>query len=120
MVSVRALKPARAVFRDGSTVVSRNPGGVKPYYATIGPLRGPVIYSEALLAIGVTKRWRGGVPIGAALCVGRDETGVALWELTIGKVEVPGRWVLMDREFLRPESTARECSRIGQRQRPGL
>ena len=120
MFSRRALTPATAVCRDGSTVASRDPGGVKPYYATIGPLRGPLIYSEALLAIGVTKRWRGGVPIGAALCVGRDETGVALWELTIGKVEVPGRWVLMDREFLRPESTARECSQVRRRQRPGL
>jgi hypothetical protein len=106
------LTPGTAVGRDGSTVVRRDPGQVRPYYATIGPLRGPPIYSEALLAIGVTKRWRGGVPIGAALCVGRDETGVALWELTVGKVEIPGRWVLMDRQFLRPESTARECSRI--------
>ena len=112
MLSRRDLTLAMAVCRDGSTVASRDSGEDKPYYATIGPLRGPLIYSEALLAIGVTKRWRGGVPMGAALCVGRDETGVALWELTIGKVEVPGRWVLMDREFLRPESTPREGSGV--------
>jgi hypothetical protein len=87
-------------------------GTARPFYASIGPGRGPLIYSEALLAIGVTKRWRGGKPIGAAVCVGRDQTGVALWELTVGRVEVPGRFVLIDRQFRRPESSPRECSPV--------
>jgi hypothetical protein len=79
----------------------------KPYYASIGPRRGPLIYSEAVLGIAVTKRWRGRVPVGSALCVGRDKTGVALWELTVGKTVMPGRWVVIDREFRRSESAPR-------------
>jgi hypothetical protein len=104
MLSVQGPTPATAIDRDGSTVLSREGGTARPYYASIGPRRGPLIYSEALLAIGVTKRWQGGAAIGAALCVGRDETAVALWELTIGKVPLPGRWVVIDRQFRLPES----------------
>jgi nucleoside-diphosphate-sugar epimerase len=46
----------------------------------------------------VTKTRRSRGTIGAALCVGRDAAGVALWELAVGKVEVPGPWVVIDRE----------------------
>jgi hypothetical protein len=94
------------VHDDGALVLGLS-GTDKPFYASIGPGRGPLIYSEAVLAIAVTKRWRGRVPVGTALCVGRDRSGVALWELTVGKYAMPGRWVVIDREFRRPESTPR-------------
>ena len=94
-----------AGFRGDPAVGSRECAGTRAYYASIGPRRGPLIYNEALLALQVTRTWRGRGTIGAALCVGRDETGVALWELAIGKVEVPGPWVVVDREF-RPAAGA--------------
>jgi hypothetical protein len=39
------------------------------------------------------------MPIGMALRVGRDDTGCALWALTIDGEDLPGRWVVIDREF---------------------
>jgi hypothetical protein len=37
--------------------------------------------------------------IGEAHCVTHGENGIAVWKLQIGKQEVPGRWVIVDREF---------------------
>jgi hypothetical protein len=105
MVTIQNSTATRSqVPGDGASVLGLS-GTDKPYYASIGPGRGPLIYSEAVLAIAVTKRWRGRVPVGTALCVGRDKSGVALWELTVGKYAMPGRWVVIDRQFRRPEST---------------
>jgi hypothetical protein len=39
------------------------------------------------------------IGIGLALRVGVDAAGSALWELVIDDVLVPGRWVVVDREF---------------------
>jgi hypothetical protein len=55
--------------------------------------------------------------IGMALSVGWGEGGVSLWRLTVHGVEVPGRWIVVDREFwpegIRPERTSeRECKLI--------
>jgi hypothetical protein len=110
MVAMRNLTKAMAGFRGDPAVGSRECAGTRAYYASIGPRRGPLIYNEALIALRVTKTWRGRGTIGATLCVGRDETGVALWELSVGKVEVPGRWVVIDREFCRPESAPGSAS----------
>ena len=74
------------------------------WYSSIGPREGPLIYNEALLAVRVTRTRRSRVAMGAAFCVGRGQTGAALWKLTIGNVEVPGRWIIVDRKFQRAES----------------
>ena len=39
------------------------------------------------------------VPIGRALCTGRDATGIAVWRLVVHNATVPGRWIVVDREF---------------------
>jgi hypothetical protein len=39
------------------------------------------------------------MPIGEPSCRGHDENGLAVWTLRIGKQEIPGRWVIVDREF---------------------
>ncbi|MGA2704609.1 MAG: hypothetical protein ABSH35_26380 [Isosphaeraceae bacterium] len=39
--------------------------------------------------------------IGEASCRTHDENGLAVWTLRIGKEEIPGRWVIIDREFKR-------------------
>jgi hypothetical protein len=66
-----------------------------------GPRSGPILYRNAVdRAIGVLRArdypWR----IGMAVCSGRGKGGVALWKLTVRGVEVPGRWVVVDREFI--------------------
>ena len=39
------------------------------------------------------------MPIGEASCRTYDENGLAVWTIRIGKQEIPGRWVIVDREF---------------------
>jgi hypothetical protein len=40
------------------------------------------------------------MPIGQANCCRTwDEKGLAVWTLRIGGQEIPGRWVIIDRQF---------------------
>lgn len=39
------------------------------------------------------------MPIGMAMSAGPNGVGVAVWRLIVRKAEVPGLWVLIDREF---------------------
>ncbi|MGO9597322.1 MAG: hypothetical protein ACLP7Q_04810 [Isosphaeraceae bacterium] len=39
------------------------------------------------------------MPIGEAHCSTWNKNGLAVWTLRIGKQEIPGRWVIVDREF---------------------
>jgi retron-type reverse transcriptase len=38
------------------------------------------------------------MPIGEASCRTHNENGLAVWTLRIGKQEIPGRWVIIDRK----------------------
>jgi len=69
------------------------------YFANAGPDRGPLLYCAAPDAIGVLGALDQPMPIGTAMCVGRDAAGCALWELVIHDEIVPGRWIVIDREF---------------------
>jgi hypothetical protein len=40
------------------------------------------------------------MPIGEAHCLTWNEKVLAVWTLRIGKQEIPGRWVIVDREFM--------------------
>jgi hypothetical protein len=40
------------------------------------------------------------MPLGMALCIGVDAAGCALWALTIASDDLPGQWVIIDREFV--------------------
>jgi hypothetical protein len=50
-------------------------------------------------SIGVLEALDQPMPIGVAISVGRDAAGCALWELVVHDAVVPGRWVVIDREF---------------------
>jgi hypothetical protein len=39
------------------------------------------------------------MPIGMALSQGPDNGGIATWRLSVNGVDVPGEWVIIDREF---------------------
>ncbi len=39
------------------------------------------------------------MPIGMALGSGRTDDGLAIWRLIVRGAEVPGRWIIVDREF---------------------
>ena len=69
------------------------------YYANCGPFCGPLVHGIWPDAISVLEALDKSMPIGMALCVGRDAAGYALWELVVHDRDVPGRWVVIDREF---------------------
>ena len=39
------------------------------------------------------------MPIGTAYEAGWDPAGLAVWRLTVDGDDLPGRWVIVDREF---------------------
>jgi hypothetical protein len=61
--------------------------------------RGQVKYGDVPSAIGVLEALDRFMPIGEATCRTWDENGLGVWTLPIGKEEIPGRWVIVDREF---------------------
>jgi hypothetical protein len=76
------------------------------YYTNVGPVRGPVLKDTVPGAkdtvpgaIDVLEALDKPVPIGMALCTGRDTTGIAVWRLAVHNAMVPGRWIVVDREF---------------------
>ena len=69
------------------------------YFTNVGPERGPVVYGTVPGAIGVLEALDKPMPIGMALAVGVDAAGRAVWALTIDGDDLPGRWVVVDREF---------------------
>jgi hypothetical protein len=68
------------------------------YFALISQV-GPVKYGQLPSAIGVLEKPKQWMPNGEATCRDWDENGLAVWTLRIGGQDVPGRWVIVDREF---------------------
>ena len=69
------------------------------YFTNVGPVRGPLRYGATPDAIGVLASLDQPMPLGMALCIGVDAAGCALWTLTIDGDDLPGRWIVIDREF---------------------
>ena len=69
------------------------------YYTNVGPLSGPLLSRACYCGIGVFQSREARTPIGEALIAGQDEDGRSLWRLTIDHVELPGLYLVIDREF---------------------
>ena len=69
------------------------------YFTNVGPDRGPLLHGTVPGAIGVLEDLDKPMPIDLALRVGRDDASRALWALTVDGDDLPGRWVVVDREF---------------------
>ena len=68
------------------------------YFAHISGA-GPVRYGQIPGSIGVLEDPYKPMPIGMACCTGWNPAGLAVWKLTVEGDDVPGRWVIVDREF---------------------
>ncbi len=68
------------------------------YFAHISQ-KGKIRYDAVPGSIGVLEALDKFMPIGEASCRTHDENGLAVWTHRIGKEEIPGRWVIVDREF---------------------
>ena len=69
------------------------------YFARFGPQTGALLYSAALGAIAVLEDPDGPTPIGVATCVRPNIKGHAVCTLNVHEADVPGRWIVIDREF---------------------
>jgi hypothetical protein len=69
------------------------------YFAHIGPQSGPILGRHRLVAIGVFLAPDGPRQVGMALAGGCGDDEVEVWELIVHDVELPGKWVVVDREF---------------------
>lgn len=69
------------------------------YFTNIGPKPGPILHRHRQDAIGVLESRENNSPIGMALGTGWDREGRSLYRLIVHGAEVPGRWVVVDREF---------------------
>ena len=70
------------------------------YFASFGPQSGALLYSAALGAIAVLEFHNETEPIGVATCVGVNVKGHAVWTLHVHGDDMPGRWIVVDREFV--------------------
>jgi hypothetical protein len=70
-----------------------------PRYLAQISQKGPVKYGDVPSASGVLEVIDNLMPIGEAQCKTWDERGLAVWTIRIGQAEIPGCWVIFDREF---------------------
>jgi hypothetical protein len=72
------------------------------FFANMGPQSGPILWQEKdqCRAIGVLGSPHDPRPIGTALQVGRTEGGIAIWSIAVEGRELPGRWIVLGREFI--------------------
>src|SRR3954469_16774922 len=77
-------------------------GGAMAYWTDSGPEGGPLPWQarDEPRAIGVLGSPHDACPIGSALQVGRTEDGIAIWSIAVGGRQLPGRWIVVGREFL--------------------
>ena len=72
-----------------------------PVYFTNASRPGASVrYRELPGSIGVLESLENGMPIGMASEAGRNDAGLAMWTLRVHGVNVPGRWVIVDRRFV--------------------
>jgi hypothetical protein len=68
------------------------------YFAHISQ-QGPVKYDEVPSSIGVLEAPDKPMPTGEASCKTWNDEGIAVWTLRIRGNEIPGGWVIIDRQF---------------------
>jgi hypothetical protein len=69
------------------------------YFANVGPIAGPFRSGAGYHAIGVLPAREVRTSIGLALAAGQDQHGRSLWRLSIDTSDLPGLYVIVDREF---------------------
>ena len=76
------------------------------YFSVVGPHFGPFLRRDVKgREVGVVESLAPGGAIGTARPCGWDVEGAQLWKLTVNGAELPGRWIVINREF-RPEQSS--------------
>jgi hypothetical protein len=80
---------------------SKKGGEVSTFYAHVDAM-GPIQYRQLVgSSISVHDSLEPGSPIGIANRFTWDENNLAVWRLTIGKRWIEGRWIIVDKVFVR-------------------
>jgi hypothetical protein len=69
------------------------------YFANVGPKSGPILWRDGHGTIDVLLASGDRSAIGRAEPVGQTEGGIALWVLIVRGEVLPGRWLVLGREF---------------------
>ena len=69
-------------------------------FTNVGPRSGPILWRDECAPIDVLSGAGDSTPIGRARPVGCTEGGITIWEIIVGRAEIPGHWVVLGREFL--------------------
>ena len=70
------------------------------FFTNAGPRSGPFLWRDDCAAIDVLRSRDDVAPIGTARLAGCTDSGIAIWEINIGRAGIPGRWIVLGREFL--------------------
>jgi hypothetical protein len=70
------------------------------FYTNAGPMSGTILWRDDHATIDVLRDPGDLAPMGTARRVGSTASGIALWEIVVGYTPVPGRWIVLGREFL--------------------
>ena len=82
-----------------------------PYFSTWGPLDGPILGCDDCSALDVVSYRSAGWLVGNAYSVGlvaHPQGPAKTFRLVLGKVELPGRWICVGREFVHLGEVAEE------------
>jgi hypothetical protein len=71
-----------------------------PYFTNAGPKSGPILRGDGYGPIDVLKGSGGGPRIGMARPVGSTRWGIVIWEIALRGAALPGRWIVLGREFV--------------------
>jgi hypothetical protein len=77
------------------------------YITTAGPKSGPIVMRDGYDIIDVLVPHDCRTPIGTARPVGCTEGGILIWDITVRGKVVPGRWIVLGRQFLLNRSNNR-------------
>ena len=70
-----------------------------PYYTDVGSRGDCILGFETPAVLAVLEAPNQSTPVGIAFRVGGDHAGRALWTLRVYDEDLPGQWVVIDREF---------------------
>ena len=70
------------------------------YFTNCGPKSGPILWADGYDPIDVLQAPDDRTPIGTARPAEYTMNGIVIWEIFIREVMVPGRWVVLGREFV--------------------
>ena len=80
------------------------------YHAHIS-MRGLVKRGMVPGSIGVLEAPGKFMPIGQAHCFRWDDSGLAVWRLNVGGMDLPGEWIIVDRQFIPAQEIGRQPRR---------